>query len=248
MVAMLLAACGLDLGRMRDLSIANADNPLGFWEDLRFVALNDAILARAGGSWERPPARVLPPARSLGDRWLARRARRLLARAAPGTAWGWKDPRTALTLPFWTALAPDLRVVVCLRHPGAVAASLERRRHRRSDDGEALWRVYNRRLLAAAPPERRIVVSYEAMLADPRATFAPVLDFAGLPAAAAASLDTDALVLHGRLANPSEPPPAVAAESDALYRLLLDEAACPVGVPPPAPRRTGQERAAPGRR
>ena len=40
--------------------------------------------------------------------------------------WGWKDPRNSLTLPFWKELLPNLKVVVCVRNPIEVIASLRR--------------------------------------------------------------------------------------------------------------------------
>jgi hypothetical protein len=34
---------------------AQPDNPDGFWENLRFVALNDEVLNELGGAWDLPP-------------------------------------------------------------------------------------------------------------------------------------------------------------------------------------------------
>jgi GNAT superfamily N-acetyltransferase len=45
--------------------------------------------------------------------------------------WGWKDPRTTFTLPVWTDVFPEARVIHVLRHGVDVAASL-RARHRRA--------------------------------------------------------------------------------------------------------------------
>src|SRR5687768_16363487 len=131
--------------------LANEDNPLGFWEDLRFVKLNDEILRRSGGRWDQPPRQVPPPGTGWREVRIGRKARRLLREIRGRGPWGWKDPRTALTLPFWTAFVPDAKVVICLRHPGAVSASLSRRVHEPSDQGESLWRVYNERLITSVP-------------------------------------------------------------------------------------------------
>ena len=55
MVMRLLHECGLYLGAESDLMPAQADNPDGFWEHLRFVKLNDEILNSLGGAWDLPP-------------------------------------------------------------------------------------------------------------------------------------------------------------------------------------------------
>src|SRR2546428_13452965 len=58
MVARLLEGCGLDLGGPARFAPPAPDNRDGYWEDLRFVAMNDRILDRLGGAWGAPP----PPA------------------------------------------------------------------------------------------------------------------------------------------------------------------------------------------
>ena len=45
--------------------------------------------------------------------------------------WGWKDPRNTYTLPFWTSLFPESRVIHITRHGVDVAQSL-RVRHERA--------------------------------------------------------------------------------------------------------------------
>ena len=55
MLARLLHHCGLELGPESDMMPARADNPDGFWENLRFVAINDEVLNELGGAWDLPP-------------------------------------------------------------------------------------------------------------------------------------------------------------------------------------------------
>lgn len=78
---------------------AAADNPDGFWENLRFVKLNDEILNALGAAWDLPPrsessfdSDTLAPQRA--------KAHLLLNSFADHHKWGWKDPRNCLTLPF----------------------------------------------------------------------------------------------------------------------------------------------------
>src|SRR5437867_8557509 len=105
MLAKLLHLCGLSLGRPGDLMDPAPDNPDGFWENRRFVAVNDELLEENGGAWDRPPAGRIE--------WTTGRSRRLrdetegiVGELADVEPWGWKDPRNSLTLPFWLELVP----------------------------------------------------------------------------------------------------------------------------------------------
>ena len=114
MVARILSECGVYLGESDELLPPAKDNVAGHFEHQEFVQLNDDVLATLGGAWD-----VVPPRYAI---WRRRRLEPLRARAAslvermrPHAPWGWKDPRTSLTLPFWLDVVPDLRLVVCVR-------------------------------------------------------------------------------------------------------------------------------------
>ena len=51
----------------------------------------------------------------------------LRARLRRGAAWGWKEPRTTLFAPAWLHLFPDARLIEVVRHPLAVALSIQAR-------------------------------------------------------------------------------------------------------------------------
>src|SRR5262249_19348517 len=87
MVAMLMHRCGLYLGEERDLMAASQDNPDGFWENTKFVELNDLILHELGGGWDCPPA-----VRGEWEAVLARlrgSAEQVLQEFADRSPWGW---------------------------------------------------------------------------------------------------------------------------------------------------------------
>ena len=127
MVTRVLHIAGLYLGREEDLKGPSEHNRDGFWEHRKFVELNEEILNELGGGWDCPPP--------FPDRWteadgllrLKEKAEALLEEFADREPWGWKDPRNSLTLPFWKELLPNLRVVMCVRHPLEVAWSLRSR-------------------------------------------------------------------------------------------------------------------------
>jgi hypothetical protein len=168
MVALLLAECGLHLGDDRDLMPPAPDNPAGFGENVRFVELNERLLAALGGSWDAVP--------EFDPDWLERPEVTQLERHAAHLAhafagcepWGWKDPRSSLTLPFWERVAHPLEVIVCLRDPLEVALSLQRRNGLSLDFGLALWLEYNERIVATTRADSRIVSHYDAFLRSPR--------------------------------------------------------------------------------
>jgi hypothetical protein len=118
LVTQVLHRCGLHLGRPEDLMPAAPDNTDGYWEHLTFVRINERLLTANGGTWFAPPATLQP----TPD--ITAAAQAAVAAFAGREPWGWKDPRNAVTLPFWQGLLPALKVIVCLRHPAETAASL----------------------------------------------------------------------------------------------------------------------------
>jgi glycosyltransferase involved in cell wall biosynthesis len=182
MIARLLNLCGLYLGESSELVAPALDNPEGFWEHSGFNRINDEILSRLQGAWDVPP--VFKP------EWQASRqifplrseARSLINQFDGQQAWGWKDPRNSLTLPFWRDLIPGLKVIVCLRNPLEVARSLDRRGYASKVFSMNLWRVYNQIPLDAIPVENRVVTHYDSYFVDPQAELRRLLDFAGIRA------------------------------------------------------------------
>lgn len=109
------------------LNVPAPDNPLGHYEDLRFVTLNDKILGAAGGSWYRPPDNNALEAVYGGFISEAKHLIKIRNEEADGGLWGFKDPRTTLTLPFWHNLVESPHVVSVFRNPHDVAVSLMKR-------------------------------------------------------------------------------------------------------------------------
>src|SRR5919108_5386787 len=180
MVAKALHLAGLFLGEEADLIDATPDNPDGYWENVRFVHLNDEILAALGGGWDRPPTvpgRFAEDARLHDLRPMAKRLGDEFRQHEP---WGWKDPRNSLTVPLWLELLPELKVVVCLRNPLAVALSLHQRYFSYSTALE-LWETYNRRVVESVPGDQLLVTDYEAWISRPAAEIRRILSFLGLP-------------------------------------------------------------------
>ena len=123
-VARLASILGVYLGPEGHMIAANRANEGGFWEHAGIVALNDEILARHGARWPKlvplPLGWESDP--KLDD--LRNRALELIRNEFAGAPlWGWKDPRACATLPFWHALMPRMRYVLCFRNPVDTARS-----------------------------------------------------------------------------------------------------------------------------
>jgi hypothetical protein len=122
-------------------AIRNWDNARGHHEMLDVVRLNEAVLAHSGGHYLSPPAVV-----TWTDEHAAARDQ-LLATPVDGHPPLLKDPRTLLVLPFWRASAVPFRAIGIVRHPLAVARSLEYWREIPLAEGIALWTAHNQALL-----------------------------------------------------------------------------------------------------
>lgn len=126
---------------------AGIGNPKGNYEHKDSVSINDTILAKSGGTWRLPPQSLVV---SPDDFSSMQRLAEYLEKGMPNCfmRWGWKDPRTVLTLDAWTtALNRNISLVATFRHPRAVAESLHSRDGMPLKHGYALWAIYNQYLL-----------------------------------------------------------------------------------------------------
>ncbi len=165
-----LGKLGIPLGER--LLAAGNDNPKGYWEHQDFVAVHQRLLTALGSRWD--DVRPLPPGWTTGD--AARQAmeslERLVARDFRGKAlWAAKDPRLCRFLPLWIEVLHrgNIRPLVLLmvREPTEVAASIEARNHWRRPIGEMLWLRYVTEAEAASRDVARAVVTYADLLAEP---------------------------------------------------------------------------------
>lgn len=181
MTAHVLNVMGVYLGEESDLVPPGPENPDGYWEHAALVEVNDEILHEFGGGWDLP---VQLPAGWVHERSLTplrERAQHILSELEDHDVWGWKDPRNSLTLPFWRALVPQLKIVVCVRHPLEVALSLQRRGMFSYSLSVELWRIYNERLLAWTHSDDRLVSAYDQYFDDGKREVGRLAEFAGLP-------------------------------------------------------------------
>lgn len=168
-----LQAMGLDLGK--DLVGAQPGNPRGHFEDRSVLAFHEKLIAdrRSPAGWAFD--REMMVTERLPQPWTPEeqaQAEALVEARQSARPWGWKEPRTALFLPAWRELLPDLRAVVIYRHPLAVHFSAFRRRHWDlavfPDQVFRAYATYNRELLRAIAerPEQFLIVHADTAFGD----------------------------------------------------------------------------------
>jgi len=121
---------------------ADSSNKKGHYENIIIKYLNEKILTRAGGSWKNPP--------QLSDiiragKGMKKQIRRII-KIEESVYWGWKDPRTVLTLPLFIGHLKNPHFIICERDDEEIAYSLCRRNNFNIQEAKELIRTYKNQL------------------------------------------------------------------------------------------------------
>ncbi|MEZ5985952.1 MAG: sulfotransferase [Hyphomonas sp.] len=166
-----LQALGVELGDSLMQAVAG-ENSKGFWEDLEFNRLNERLLAKAGSAWHRlaimdqePFARAsFAPERIEAAQLLTQKIRKV-------GAFAFKDPRTAILLPFWQCVFADLGIrpdyVITVRNPLETAESLRKRNGFDRLKSLVLWLKHMHAATLCTDGANRLFVRYDDMLNEP---------------------------------------------------------------------------------
>lgn len=167
-----LSLLGCDLPKT--LMVGNETNPTGHWESTVIRTLNDDVLASGGSQWQdwqafNPNWYKTPKPREFQ----ARALEILQDEFGASGLFVFKDPRVCRIFPFWrdtfavAGIAP--KIILTVRHPQEVAASLERRKDNGIPAlvGLLLWLRYMLEAEADSRGMTRAFVSYDRLLRDP---------------------------------------------------------------------------------
>ncbi len=185
LLARLLHGLGVDFGVERDHLAPNFANPDGYFELEVIVQVHDAILQRFARRWDT----AFPlPAGWNHEPGLEQLRPRLesVVRATFGDAetFGWKDPRTCLTLALWKELLDELGIpvhfVLIFRNPLDVALSLARRNGFEPREALGIWYAYNLEILTETAGRPRSALAYEDLLDHPAGELARIASELGL--------------------------------------------------------------------
>jgi hypothetical protein len=174
MVGGVLARLGVNMGeKFRDNRIIS--NPLGFYEDVDFLNLNNEILKEAGGSWENPPE----PKQILSQKSkFEGNIEKLLNEKQQ--LWGWKDPRTCLTIRLFLPYLHNVYFIVCHREPEAVANSLFKRSGMGHDKSIKLYTIYEKEIenfFKDYPNLKKLTLVYKDIISNPKENVDKILKF-----------------------------------------------------------------------
>lgn len=141
LIAGILYRFGINIGER--LVGNNWSNPLGHYEDLDFLDLNNRILHEAGGNWMNPPSKL--SILSQNNKF-KREIRTIINNKNKNKIWGWKDPRTSLTIELIVPYLTNPHFIVCNRNVNSIAESLCRRNNISLYRGRRLTEIYYNRI------------------------------------------------------------------------------------------------------
>jgi hypothetical protein len=169
-ITRVLSLCGAALPE--PLLYPNEGNPAGYWEPADGLKLNDAFLERHGSNWydprlalPEPTAIDSPEGRAFVDSIAA-----FLDRYVTEPLLVVKEPRITALTDFWFSAARrqgfSIAVVVAVRHPAEVAASLAARDGVPIELANTLWLKYNGLAEMCTRDIPRVFVEYSNLLTD----------------------------------------------------------------------------------
>ena len=174
-LARVLSLCGCVLPEA--LKEANEGNPTGFWEPLEAAQFNDEFLLRHDTTYSDPTLRLqgellFTPQET--QHYVAQ-IRAFLGRCPRGAPLLIKDMRITALFDFWLQAARSeefrVKVIVPVRHPMEVAASLGDRAARARIPAslelrQAMWLKYNLLAELSSRQVPRVFTEYSSLLAD----------------------------------------------------------------------------------
>ncbi|MEM6890475.1 MAG: hypothetical protein AAF636_20435 [Pseudomonadota bacterium] len=151
---------------------AEGENPKGFFEDFDIYQFNEELLRALGSAWHS--LTPLDEERLRGPDFSEHRrhATRLITeKLGTNEVFAFKDPRTAVLMPFWRCVFEDLELedqyVLTVRNPMEIAASLNARDGFDMRHGLYLWAKHVVEAVRYTEGKPRVFVAYETVLREP---------------------------------------------------------------------------------
>lgn len=178
MIAGILHTLGVNMGT--EFIEKHWSNPLGHFEDKDFVLQNRQILQAVDGSWNKPPAKES----ILQVRQRFEKQIRDLIKQKKSPFWGWKDPRTVLTIDLYLPYLNNPHFIICSRNTESIAQSIVRRDGISISEAEMIISEYEGRIKDFIAENRDIPVlniAYENALERPENLLESLTDFLNIP-------------------------------------------------------------------
>lgn len=169
-ITRVLSLCGARLPE--PLLGASASNLTGHWEPIDAININNAFLSRYGASWYDPTLRLQGEIDfSAQEReTYIEQIRAFIERCHAGWVLVIKEPRIVALADFWFEASRrasiTAKVVIPIRHPDQVAASLAARDGVSAELSNVLWLKYNFLAERSSRHLPRVFVEYLNLLSD----------------------------------------------------------------------------------
>jgi len=160
---------GVYIGESEQIVPPHDDNPKGFWEHKGIIDIHERILNSLSCNWYD----IWPLEQEWWELQEIKEIKEdlinlLLQDFAEKPLWGWKDPRTCLTLPLWHEISEqlnfDIRFPIVLRNPIDIANSSMKRNNFPLNKSYLLWQLYTLSALEGTKNTKRCIVSYDDFL------------------------------------------------------------------------------------
>jgi len=166
-----LQVMGVELGN-RLMPSAEGNNAKGFWEDIHLNKLNIEILSAMDSSWCHLTPIEPSDLEALHKKGYFLRAAKLLRqKASNALLFGFKDPRVAKLLPFWSEVFShcqfDVSYVITMRHPLSVVKSLAKRDGIEAEQSYLMWLGHVITGLTGSMGDKRVLVDYDCLMQSP---------------------------------------------------------------------------------
>jgi hypothetical protein len=169
-ITRVLSLCGARLPE--PLLGASESNPTGHWEPLDAININNAFLRRYAASWYDPTLRLqgdIAFSAQEKEAYIGQ-IRAFIERSHLGSLLVIKEPRITALAGFWFEAAHQAsmsaKVVIPIRHPDQVAASLGARDGISAELSNVLWLKYNFLAERSCRKQPRVFVEYRNLLSD----------------------------------------------------------------------------------
>ena len=148
-------------------------NPKGFYENYDFRKINDTLLQKSGYNIKHYKTNIPIPEISKTTR--AKMIKTIERYDSKFEKWGWKDPRTCLTISNWMVIFKEMdliekvKIIFISRQSLSVARSLKKRNALTLLQGISLWKVYTERAINFCELSNipTIYLSFEEILKKP---------------------------------------------------------------------------------
>ena len=162
-------------------------NPKGFYENYDFRKINDMILQESGYKTKHYKTRIpiSEPSKSIRGKMI----KTVRNYEFKFKNWGWKDPRTCLTISNWIEvfkevdLIEKVNIIFVSRKSLSVARSLKKRNAISLLQGVNLWKVYTERAINFCELSNipTLYLSFEKILKEPVSECEKIFKFLSQP-------------------------------------------------------------------